>query len=152
MLLLAVGLLTLALAAPSVAGAHGRHHGHHGKHHRHHKAHGSDLTGRAAGTVASFDGTTLTIALPNGSSVSGAVTDDTEIGLFTAPPTAVAAHHGGDDHGWDGDGDHHPCGGGFASGDASDLVAGATVWQAKLDLGPDGATFEKVILVQAPSS
>ena len=29
----------------------------------------------------------------------------------------------------------------------SDLVAGATVWKAKLELGPDGAVFEKVKLL-----
>jgi len=146
MLLLAVGLLALALAAPTVASAHGRHHRHQ---HKHHKAHGADLSGRAAGTIASFDGTTLTLTLANGSTVSGAVTDDTHINLIKVTPAAVVSHHGDDDDQGDDDGrwwDHHrSCG--FDDGDSSDLVAGATVWKASLELGPDGAVFEKVKLL-----
>lgn len=153
MLLLAVGLLALALAAPTVASAHGRHHRHH--HHKHHKAHRADLSGRAAGTIASFDGTTLTLTLANGSTVSGAVTDDTDIDLIEVAPAAVVSHHGDDDEG-DDDGrwwDHHRnCG--FDDGDASDLMAGTTVWKASLELGPDGAGFEQVKLLvpQQPNS
>jgi hypothetical protein len=146
MLLLAVGLLALALAAPTVAGAHGRHHRHH--HHKHHKAHGADLSGRAAGTIASFDGTTLTLTLANGSTVSGVVTDDTDIDLIEAAPAAVVSHHGDDDQGDDDGrwwGHNRSCG--SDDGDTSDLVAGATVWKASLELGPDGAVFEQVKLL-----
>ena len=153
-LLMVVGILTLALAAPAVAGAHGRHHGHHGKHHKHHKkAHGADLSGNAAGTIASFDGTTLTITLANGSTVSGAVTDDTDVEAIEVTPTAAAAHYGGDDdHGdddnwWDG---HRRCG--SDDGDVTDLVAGATVWKAKLDLDPEGPEFDKVVLLRPAQS
>jgi hypothetical protein len=151
-LLLAIGALALALAAPSAASAHGRHHhGHHGKHHHKHKhAHRANLSGPAAGTIASFDGTTLILTLADGSTVSGAVTDETVIALIEVTPAATAAHHGdwGDDD--DDDGDrwwrgHSRCG--FDEGDASDLVAGATVWKATLELGPDGAVFEKVKLL-----
>jgi hypothetical protein len=146
LLLIAVGLLALALAAPTVASAHGRHHGHH--HHKHKKAHRADLSGRAAGTIASFDGTTLTLTLANGSTVSGAVTDDTDIDLIEVAPAAVVSHHGDDEEG-DDDGrwwDHHrSCG--SDDGDTSDLVPGATVWKASLELGPDGAVFEKVKLL-----
>jgi hypothetical protein len=131
LLLLAVGLLTLALAAPTIASAHGRHHGHHK--HKHHKAHGAHLSGEAAGTIASFDGATLTIALVNGSTVSGAVTDDTDVQVIQVAPAAAVSHDGdrdddeGDDdrHWWD---HHRRCG--SDDGDASDLVAGATVWKA----------------------
>lgn len=147
LLLIAVGLLTLALVAPTVASANGRHHGHH-KHHKHHRAHGAHLSGDAAGTIASFDGTTLTIALANGSSVSGAVTDDTDIHVIEVAPAAAVSHYGGDDDGdddhrwWD---KHRRCG--SDDGDTSDLVAGATVWKASLEIGPDGAVFEKVKLL-----
>lgn len=152
-LLLVVGVLALALAAPSVASAHhGRHHKHHHRHH--HKAHGADLTGRAAGTIASFDGTTLTLTLASGATVSGAVTDETEIDLVKAwqTPMAGAAHHGGDWGGddWDGHRGHGRCGSG--DGDVSDLVVGATVLKAKLELDPDGATFEQVVVVEPASS
>ena len=147
LLLLAAGLLTLALAVPTVASAHGRHHRHH---HKQFKAHRADLSGDAAGTIASFDGTTLTITLRNGSSVSGAVTDETDIHVIEVTPAAAVSHHGGwDDDDDDGDGrwwdDHRRCG--FGEGDVSDLVAGATVWKASLELGPDGAVFEKVKLL-----
>jgi hypothetical protein len=152
MLLIGVGLLALALAAPTVASAHGRHHRHH--HHKHHKAHGADLSGRAAGTIASFDGTTLTLTLANGSTVSGAVTDDTDIDLIEAVPVAVVSHHGDDDHGDDGGrwwGHHGSCG--SDNGDKTDLVAGTTVWKASLELGPDGPVFEQVkLLVPQQSS
>jgi hypothetical protein len=151
-----VGLLALALAAPSMASAHGRHHHRH-HHHKHAKAHRALLTGDAAGTIASFDGTTLTITLKDGSTVSGAVTDDTRIDVIEVAPAATVSHHGddeegddqgGDDRWWD---DHRSCG--SDDGDTTDLVAGATVWKASLELGPDGATWEKVKLLvpQQPS-
>jgi len=153
--LLIAGVLALALAAPAVASAHyghHHHHRHHGKHHRH-KARGSDVTGAAAAAmVASFDGTTLTLTLADGSSVSGKVTDHTWIvckASATPPaPTATASHHGGsrgDDDGGHGDcGDATPC-------DASDLVPGASVDGAWLRLGPDGLEFAKLDLVSASS-
>lgn len=156
-LLMVVGILTLALAAPAVASAH--HHKHHGKHHRH-KAHRSDVTGSgAAATVASFADGTLTLTLANGSSVSGQVTDHTWIvckaaDTTTPPPapTATAAHHGG---GWgddDGgrDGGHGDCGHATPC-DASDLVPGASVEGAWLRLGSDGLEFAKIDLVSASS-
>lgn len=149
--LLIAGLLALALAAPTVASAHGRHHRHH-HHHRHHRAHGADLSGRAAGTIASFDGTTLTITLADGSTVSGAVTDDTGVGVIQVAPAATSSHDGGGDWGDGGRWWGHNRGCGSDHGDTSDLVAGATVWKAKLELGPDGSQFEQVVLLQpAPS-
>jgi hypothetical protein len=156
-LLLVVSALALTLAAPSLASAHGRHHRHHHHHHgHHHRAHGSDVTGSgAAATVASFDGTTLTLTLANGSSLSGTVTDRTWIVCKAAetPPTpsATAAHHGGgwgdDDHG----DDHHGDCGHPVPCDASDLVPNASVTGAWLRLGPDGLEFAKIELVSASS-
>lgn len=150
LLILTTGLLTLALALPGLASAQGRHGHHHGKHHRHKQAHRADLSGRAAGTIASFDGTTLTITLANGSTVSGVVDEDTDVELIEVQPAATVSH----DHGWGGDdGDdegewwdrHRRCG--FDDGDVSDLVAGATVWKAKLEIDEDGAVWEKVKLL-----
>ena len=62
-----------------------------------------------AGTIASFDGTTLTIALAGGGSLTGKVTDATAIECEDA---ARDASHGdddpsGDDHGDDEPGDDH---------------------------------------------
>ena len=119
-MLLVVGVLALALAAPAGASAHRGHrghrghharHGHHHKHRHHHKAkrararhlgaRGADATDPSApgaGTVDAYADGVLTIRLANGSTVAGAVTDRTVIGCLPAvqapAPTAAAAHHG----------------------------------------------------------
>jgi hypothetical protein len=167
-LLLVIGALALAIAVPSVASAHGRHHHHHHKaKHARVKHFGGkanvDPAGPAApgdaGTVASFDQTTglLTIALADGSTVSGKVTSDTNINCIPAQPTATASHDGGsdnqgdDDQGDQGDqsGDHHE---GHCSGQsactAADLVPGAVVHEAILKIGSTGAEFKLVLLVK----
>jgi len=166
-LLLAIGALALAIAAPSVASAHGRHHGHH--HHKHKAKHArvehfggnnasADPAGPAgpgdAGTVASYDQTTglLTLTLADGSTVSGKVTADTTIGcVASGAPTATASHHG--DWGDDDQGDDHDGGrcGGTSACDASDLVTGAVVHEAVLKLGSNGAEFKLVLLVKQAS-
>src|SRR3954451_5934247 len=59
-----------------------------------------------AGTIASFDNGVLTINLAGGGTLTGMVTQDTEI---ECPDTAQASDDGGGDHqggGDDGDGDH----------------------------------------------
>lgn len=91
---LVVGVISLLLIAlPGTAAArnhHQRHHGHHGhhgqrhhgqrRHHGHQRHHQTGTTSDDnAGTIASFDGTTLVITLTDGSSASGLVTDATEI-------------------------------------------------------------------------
>ncbi len=164
-LLLAVAALSLALAAPSGALAHHGHHGHHK--HKHHKAHKakhrlkhiaakpahSDDPGDA-GTVASFTDGVLTITLADGSTVSGKVTDRTEIDCTVAEPaptpTATVSHYGGDhdDDDWRDD-DHrwrHHCGD-DADCDVSDLVPGAVVHEAELRIGPGGSEFKEIELV-----
>jgi hypothetical protein len=109
-----------------------------------------------AGTIASFSDGVLTIDLAGGGTLTGAVTQDTEI---ECPDTAQAAddgggdHHGGDggddDHGGPGDDD----GGGDDQGDddggtcdAGALTAGAVVHEAELKASNGQATFEKVEL------
>ena len=146
-LLLLVGLLALALAAPTVAGAHGS--GHHGKHKKHKKAQRANLSGRTAGTIASFDGTTLTITLANGSSVAGVVDDDTDIYKIKVPSAARASTFGrhDDDRGhrggwWKG----HRWGWCWRGG-AGDLVPGTTVYKASLEIDDEGAVWEKVKLL-----
>jgi hypothetical protein len=173
---LIAGVLALALAVPGMASAHGRHHRHHHKaHHARVKHIGAKsandpvtpATGDA-GTVASFTGGVLTIALADGSTASGKVTDQTEIECETAAPTtpgptAAAAHDGGwgdgqgaddqgDDQGDRGDGGHHRCHGQSAC-TVADLVPGAVVHEADLRIGAGGSVFEKVTLVkQAPQT
>lgn len=162
-LLLVIGVLALAIAAPSAASAHGRHHGHHHKHKARHanirhfgaKANATDPSTPDAGTVESFADGTLTIRLNNGTTVSGAVDQDTVINCIPSQPTATTAHHdeGDDDQGDDpgdddqaDDGDHHGGCSGQAACDQSDLVQGAIVHVAILKLGGDGPTFTLVLL------
>jgi hypothetical protein len=144
-LLLLVGLLALALAAPTVASAGG---GHHGKH----KVKKANLSGRAAGTIASFDGTTLTITLANGATVAGEVDDDTDIYKIKVPASASASTYGrhhddDDDHGHRGGWWRGHRWGWFWRGDEDDLVPGTTVWKASLEIDDDGAEWEKIKLL-----
>jgi len=135
-----------------------------------------------AGTIAAFDATTgrLTIALFNGDSISGLVTDRTRIKCEDehSPDLTVRARHGeeeaGDDRGGDGEepgddnGGHgeepgddnggeasdnsgpgpsgHDDNGTGANCTTSDLIAGATVEEAELELEHGAATFEEVEL------
>jgi hypothetical protein len=105
-----------------------------------------------AGTVASFDGTTLVIDLAGGGSVSGRVTDRTEIECEDedeaedhsgSGPGARASHDGesGDeDHNEQEDEDEH-CG-------TDALVPGARVHEAELDVTAAGAVWDEVELIR----
>ncbi len=183
---------TVSLAAPSAALAHnGEHHraGERQHHHRGHHRHAHVLafhaqapassnsttspsatppvSGDSAGTIASFTNGVLTITLNDGSSVSGKVTERTEIEC--PAPSASAAdfsgHDSGDDNGFDGrgndsssgpgpsDGQHGDCPGHDDNGhDAAEhctsaaLVPGASVKEAFLSVSSDGATWVKVEL------
>jgi hypothetical protein len=169
---------------PATAAAQ-RHHRSHGHHARvHHRTFGSDPattqgqtgtqnTGTAgpAGTVQSFTGGVLTIALTNGSTVSGQVTNDTQIACESSQTSVgdsqdQSQSSGSDDNddqsqsGNPGQGDDNNQGGGDDQGDdngngqmcsTSDLVAGAGVQDAVLDIGSAGPVWKFVDLV-APSS
>jgi hypothetical protein len=91
--LMALGLVAaLALSGIAMAKDHGRHHGRH---------HHDRFIGQA-GTVSSFDAATgkLTIALTNGESVTGLVTNATEIKCEGVDDRLQRRDHGsGDDNG-----------------------------------------------------
>jgi len=120
-----------------------------------------------AGTIASFDATTgnLTITLFGGDTISGLVTDRTRIKCEDehSPDVTARARHGeeepGDDRGGHGEepgddhGDHsgrgpsgHDDNGTGANCTTSDLIAGATVEEAELELEHGSATFDEVEL------
>jgi hypothetical protein len=117
-----------------------------------------------AGTVESFDAATgkLTIKLFNGDSISGLVTDDTEIECDADDSAARASDHGDDDdeRGDDdrsgpGDGDRGDDDHGDDHGDRDDdaedcgteaLTPGREVEEADLELADGKATFREVEL------
>ena len=96
-----------------------------------------------AGTVTSFDGRTLVIALAGGGSLTGAVDADTEVECDRAAAHSTsgrgdddtAGHDRGDDRG----GDEAHCG-------SRALTAGARVAEAELRARRGTATFEEVEL------
>lgn len=120
-----------------------------------------------AGTVSAFDGTSLTITLFAGGEVTGKVTPDTELECRTAGETERGergdddegdddrAHDsadepgddpGGDDHGDEQDDDE--------PGETEDdqcpegaLKVGATVHEAELRAGGDGAVWRQIELI-----
>ena len=128
-----------------------------------------------AGTVASFDGTTLTINLAAGGTISGLVTDRTEIKCETEgddsgeDPSGTnrrghhrrgsgdegGEHHPGDDdsgHERGEDGEHHGEHGDCDEETAcsvDDLVEGAVVHEAEIRVGGDGAVFKEIELIKS---
>jgi hypothetical protein len=195
-LLSVFGVVALSLASP--AGALARHHRHHHKakskahhaqvHFEHVGVNGVTSQPRpmgkdepttleppspateGAGKIASFSEGVLTIALNDGSSVSGKVTSSTEIKCEKAD-TSPASTEGdkeseddmrtnegsssegddkdgeeGDDNGTGDDGQvggapEPPC-------DSSALTAGVVVREAELRVTPTGAEFESIVLVR----
>ncbi|HWG08528.1 MAG TPA: hypothetical protein VN672_05930 [Solirubrobacteraceae bacterium] len=168
---------TLSLAAPSVALAHNgaRHHHRHHHHARLLAFHAQTSAGSpsgttssgasdTAGTIASFSGGVLTIKLNDGSTVSGKVTERTEIEC-PAPTANTADFSGGDrgdddglddrsdDQGGSGcPGDQNGDGPGDDDNDQGEhcttaaLVVGASVEEAFLSVSKEGATWVKVEL------
>jgi hypothetical protein len=103
-----------------------------------------------AGTITSFDGRTLVIALAGGGSLTGTVDGDTEVECedrgeahsSSGPGSDHGDDEGDDDHGDDNDDrgdDDEQCG-------ADALTKGATVEEAELRARRGTATFEKVEL------
>jgi hypothetical protein len=198
--MIVAAVTTTALALPGVAFAHGSEHSsgaeHHGARHAerdHHRHRAHLLTFHAAqapattpstgitppapvaeeraGTIASFTAGTLTIALNDGSSVSGKVTPATEIECRSAMASAADRGGSGDNDGGGEHGDRSgPGSGDGQSGeraghdegdrDAGDddahdeaehcsptaLVPGASVREAVLSVGGAGAFWVKLEL------
>ncbi len=184
----ALGATLAMLALPSFAAARARGHHHANRHARHHlitRAHGrmvlihgtaSNSPGSPAGTgqenageVESFDGTTLTIKLFAGGTVSGKVTESTEIECEHQSTEAQASEDGqesqnnqGEDQ-QSGDQSQQSSDQSQQSGDQGDssdtedqssssscgtaaLVPGAIVHEAELDVTSGGAVFQSVDL------
>lgn len=180
-----VGVLALA---PGAAFARGHHRGHHqrGRHghvriERFGSANSSAPSTSAAdnaGTVASFANGVLTLRLNDGSTVSGAVNDATEIKCESPDPTARTAEDGGS-NGDNGSSDDQASNTSTATSSTEDanqneaaeptesetgpddngdqqagscgtasLVSGAVVREAELRVSSTGAAFKDLELVQ----
>ena len=172
-LFMALAAVALCVAVPTLALAHNDHRSHHKRHHRvsheFFKAHRHDRSGNSgsstrateptAGTVTSFANRVLTITLNNGSTVSGAVTSNSEIKCDNA-----AMHNrdndAGDDHGdavlrhGDGGGDDRD------NADRGDNdnnqtcipTPGMAVRNAELTVNGNGAFWNEVELVNSTTS
>jgi hypothetical protein len=156
-------------------------HGHHKRHHRVHHARVRDFgstsstssgqtsqgSGQTAGTVQSFSGGVLTIALTNGSTVSGTVTGDTEIECQSADMSGTSGwqshDHGGSNNGSSGSGDSSNQGdddqgqgdddnNAGQTCDMSSLTQGAVVQEAELKITSAGAVWKNVDLASSSSS
>jgi hypothetical protein len=185
-----VACCALIAIVPASALAHGNHHKRH--HSRvHHRTFGHDWSqsgststttstssDQNAGTVQSFTGGVLTIALNSGQMVSGDVTGDTEIECQAAADmsSSMSSHddgdhggggNGGDQSGGGNGGDQSGGGNGGDQGDdqgqgddngenancsSADLTPGTVVHEASLRLSGAGATWDKVELVTAAAA
>ncbi|HET6871249.1 MAG TPA: hypothetical protein VFH80_35380 [Solirubrobacteraceae bacterium] len=165
-----VACCALAAFIPASALAHGHHHKRH--HSRvHHRTFGHDWnqsgssttstsSDQNAGTVQSFTGGVLTIALNNGQTVSGAVTGDTEIECEAADMSSSLRSHdhgdgggdNGDDQGDDNGNDQGDNDNENANCSSADLTPGTVVHEARLRLSGAGATWDKVELVTASAT
>jgi hypothetical protein len=165
--------MLMAGAIPASALAH---HGHHSKHQARHHAKfrrfgdvsqpTSTTASDNAGTVQSFQNGVLTIALNDGSTVKGMVTNDTELECTSTQPSTTMHDEGdgsgdqqgsgGDDQGDNNQGDDNQ--GDDNQGEdqneneagscsTSSLTPGTVVHEASLRIGGSGATWQKVELV-----
>ena len=176
-----IACTALAVAVPAVALAHNGHRGHHHKRHhhvrhekfvghRHDRDFGNDMV---AGTVTSFANNELTITLNNGNTVSGLVTDGTEVRCENPEDNdnngdndvehgdRVADHGpgGGDNSGDNGDrGDDNGNRGDDHHGDDNDndamctITPGMGVRNAELRINGAGAFWDEVELVSSTTS
>jgi len=171
----------LCVAAPTVALAHnGRHHHkrHHRVRHEFFKAHRHDSSGSGsssgstteptAGTVTSFANNVLTITLTNGNTVSGAVTNDSEIKCENPEnqngDNDADDNGAGDEHGdavfrhSDGGGDNGDQGDQGDQGDdnGNDQMCtptpGMAVRKAELTINGNGAFWNEVELLNSSTS
>jgi hypothetical protein len=165
----------LSAAVPAMALAHnGRHH--HKPHHhsrvRHEQfighrqasdgsaANPADTSEPTAGTVTSFDGTTLTITLNNGNTVSGAVTNDTEVKCENPAGDDDNVEHGdlardggpsGGDQGDQGDANDNQ-GDDDNNNNMCAIAPGMAVTKAELTINGSGAVWDEVELVSSSTT
>jgi hypothetical protein len=148
----ALGALVVGSLAGLALAKDGSHRSH--KRHGHHRHHHNDSP---AGTISSFDAGTgvLTISLTSGDSVSGLVTRRTKIRCEDEHSPDITQFHRGEDEPGDdhGDGDRsgqgpsgHDDNGHGANCTTSDLIVGAVVDRAELELEDGSATFDEVEL------
>ncbi|MGZ4187071.1 MAG: hypothetical protein ACXVUE_19810 [Solirubrobacteraceae bacterium] len=164
--LIAGALVAALIPATALGRSHHRRHHHARVHHKiRHKQFGrgdaptTPSMADNAGTVASFDGTKLTIQLADGSTVSGTVNGDTEIECDAADMSQTnfnrddegGDHNGGDDNGDQGDNDNNDDNN-MQSCDSSSLTPGTIVHEAELKLSGAGAVWDKVELLTSSSS
>lgn len=88
-----------------------------------------------AGLIMSFDGTTLTIELASGGTISGQVTESTEIECEGQAEEVPGSEEGGEDQ----EGQDGSC-------TTADLLPGANVSEAELEVTPEGAFFDSIHL------
>jgi hypothetical protein len=171
--LVASALVVALIPATALGRSHHRRHHHQARvHHKiRHKQFGrSDAPTTSAmsdnaGTVASFDGTKLTIQLTDGSTVSGTVNNDTEIECEGVDGSHTSFHgddhgsgrSGGDNHGDRGDrgdrgDDNDNDDNDMGNCDTSDLTPGTMVHEASLTLSGAGATWDKVELLTSSNA
>jgi hypothetical protein len=98
-----VATVLMAGAVPASALAqHHKHHKHHARHHARFRRFGHDSAPTSmsssdnAGTVQSFQNGVLTITLNDGSTVKGAVTNDTELECMAPENSSSTTHEDGD--------------------------------------------------------
>ena len=174
-----VAAVALGVAVPTAALAH---HGDHHKRHHHHvvrheffKAHRHDTSGSSsssgaptaptAGTVTSFANNVLTITLANGNTVSGEVTNDSEIkcdnpgnqsGDNDADDNGAGDEHGdavfSDGDGGGDNGDQGDQGDDNGNGQMCTPTAGMAVGKAELTINGNGAFWNEVELVNTTST
>jgi hypothetical protein len=162
-----VAIVALTMVAPSaLARHHDRHH--HKRHHRHARIErfGQDVTSTPAsadnaGTVKSFENGVLTLTLGDGSTVSGAVTSDTELEC-AAQEEDQTMHADGDTSGGDNQGDDQGEDENGAQNDdqgedqnddeaqnncsTANLTSGTIVDEAELRISGAGSVWEKLEL------
>ena len=165
--LIASALVVALIPATALGRSHHRRHHHHARAHHgiRHKQFGrgdapaSPSMADNAGTVASFDGTKLTIQLADGSTVSGTVNGDTEIECDAADMSQTSLHRddqGGDhsagDQGDNNDNNDQGDDNEMQNCDSSSLTTGTIVHEAELKLSGAGAVWDKVELLTSSSS
>jgi hypothetical protein len=173
-----VATVLITGAVPAAALAHHHHSKHHSRtHHAKIRRFGDQTTPPTstsssdnAGTVQSFQNGVLTIALNDGSTVKGAVTNDTELECTAMQQSSTTMHPDGDGgSGNQGSGDDNQGSGDDNQGSGGDdqnegqgedqneneanncstsnLTAGAVVHEATVRIGGSGAVWQKVELV-----